>query len=260
MDKITIFYSWQSENKTIKNYITDTLAGVVNYINDNSGKEFTVEVDKDTAKKLGSPNIPKTIEEKIDSCDIYIADMSIVGEIKQKKLINQNVMYETGYAIARKGDSHCILLQNSDDCIPNELPFDIAQRRLLIYSGKDKNLKQKLLEILPIYVENARLMRKSHLNEEADIKGWSIDILNLFKSIEGEKRIIVSKAGCIRINVFGLYNDDIYKKLTSHQDPQEIRAAIRDLVEKDYLEEFFGSSGTPNYRLLQKGYDYINGK
>ena len=72
-----IFYSWQSDltgNRTryvIEEAINETAA----FLRDT----ITVIPDRDTKGKTGSPNIEETIFKKIDDCDLFIADVSIVS-------------------------------------------------------------------------------------------------------------------------------------------------------------------------------------
>lgn len=40
---------------------------------------INVEVDRDTKNELGSPDIVNTIFAKIDECDLFVADISIIN-------------------------------------------------------------------------------------------------------------------------------------------------------------------------------------
>lgn len=259
MSEVIIFYSWQADDKNSRNYISKVLNDVVDYINRNSTDGTLAKIEKDTKGKIGSPNIPNTIEEKIRNCDIFIADLSVISEFDGKKQINQNVMYETGYAISAIGDAYCILLHNTDSCEPKDLPFDIAQRRLLTYSRKNNNLKEALLNALALSLENAKL-HKIVVSNDTSLSAWEQDILALFKSIKGEKRIIVSRVGLLNFGIYGDHDVSLTNKMSGHSDPQEIRAAFQCLVDDGYLELFYSDRGAPNYRLLQKGYDYLNNR
>lgn len=72
-----IFYSWQSdlpgsENRYfIQECIEKAASTMRNVIN--------VEVDRDTKNELGSPDIVNTIFAKIDECDLFVADISIIN-------------------------------------------------------------------------------------------------------------------------------------------------------------------------------------
>lgn len=153
---IKIFYSWQSDlpgNQT-RSVIQESIESVV------KSKKDTVEIiaDRDTKGEYGSPDIVETIFKKIDECDIFIADVSIVNRyyaideegkpIKAVKTTpNPNVLLELGYAAHVLGWENIICILNTDFGKIEELPFDIRQRRLTPYSleNKKKSEVRKML-------------------------------------------------------------------------------------------------------------------
>lgn len=146
--QITIFYSWQSDlpgNET-RNIIQDSIKDAVRLLRDT----VDVEADRDTKGEYGSPDIVQTIFSKIDVCDIFIADVSAVckyetidknGNKKIKYMPNPNVMLELGYATHVVGWNNIICVLNSDYGAPEDMPFDIANRRLTPFSLKEGNSK-----------------------------------------------------------------------------------------------------------------------
>lgn len=109
-----------------------------------------IEADRDTKGEFGSPDIAQTIFSKIDDCDIFIADVSAVcqyetvdkdGNNKIKYMPNPNVMLELGYATHVVGWDRVICVLNSDYGAPENMPFDIASRRLTPFSLKDGKSK-----------------------------------------------------------------------------------------------------------------------
>lgn len=146
--QITIFYSWQSDlpgNET-RNIIQDSIKDVVRLLRDT----VDIEADRDTKGEYGSPDIAKTIFSKIDNCDIFIADVTAVckydvtdkdGTVKTKYIPNPNVMLELGYATSVVGWENVICVLNSDYGNPEDMPFDIASRRLTPFSLKDGKSK-----------------------------------------------------------------------------------------------------------------------
>lgn len=146
--QITIFYSWQSDlpgNET-RNIIQDSIKDVVRLLRDT----VDIEADRDTKGEYGSPDIAKTIFSKIDNCDIFIADVTAVckyemtdkdGDVKNKYIPNPNVMLELGYATSIVGWENVICVLNSDYGNPEDMPFDIASRRLTPFSLKDGKSK-----------------------------------------------------------------------------------------------------------------------
>lgn len=146
--QITIFYSWQSDlpgNET-RNIIQDSIKDAVRLLRDT----VDIEADRDTKGEYGSPDIAQTIFSKIDDCDIFIADVTAVckykvpdkdGNVKIKYMPNPNVMLELGYATHVVGWDRVICVLNSDYGIPENMPFDIANRRLTPFSLKDGKSK-----------------------------------------------------------------------------------------------------------------------
>lgn len=72
--EVRIFYSWQSDIKPMKNLIQSALEKV-------NLKDINVRsiVDRDTVNIPGAPDIGDTIFKKIDNCDIFVADLTIVN-------------------------------------------------------------------------------------------------------------------------------------------------------------------------------------
>jgi hypothetical protein len=164
--EIKIFYSWQSDlpgNQT-RNLIQDSIDAAVKVMKN------TVEIvaDRDTKGEFGSPDIAQTIFSKIDDCDIFIADVSIInkyhsvdeeGNISKeiKTTPNPNVLVELGYAAHVLGWENVICIINTDFGSIEELPFDIGHRRLTPYSMKEKSrtdVKKDLRDIIAATVMN----------------------------------------------------------------------------------------------------------
>lgn len=145
--KITIFYSWQTDlpNSTTRGLIESSINAAVKALKDT----VTVEADRDTKGVYGSPDIVQTILSKIDTCDIFVADVSPVatyhpmdndGKFSErlKMAPNPNVLLELGYASHVIGWENVICIMNEDYLGGAEIPFDIAHHRLTRYSLKDR--------------------------------------------------------------------------------------------------------------------------
>lgn len=154
MDSTTmkIFYSWQSDlpNSNNRNLIQGSI--------DKTVKKFSniikIEADRDTKSKLGSPDITKTIFEKIDESDLFIADITMINKSKYKLLRdkkratpNPNVLIELGYAAKTLGWERIICVYNTDYSPLDSLPFDLRQHRITSYSTK-KNGKSKAKDVI----------------------------------------------------------------------------------------------------------------
>lgn len=148
-NKPVIFYSWQSDHTKTRYFIEKALRAAIDNLAENPDIELAPRFDKDTQGKVGSINIPTTIRKKIDSADVFVADMTLVDEGKSGRvMVNQNVMYELGYAAGRLGDEATVVLLNSDLGDKKLLPFDIAQNRVEDFSLNDDKKGAKLTKTL----------------------------------------------------------------------------------------------------------------
>jgi len=251
-----IFFSWQSDMPTIRNEIRNALKKAILDINRTGTLRYKVEYDEATRNTLGAPNIVATIEEKIAECAIFVADVSFVGEIETKKVINQNVAYETGYAIAKHNSCREILVLKQSTGAIEELPFDIRSRRILSYINKADLSAQLQTSIMP-YLENIELVNgyKQHDYKSSLIQS---KILELFSTIEGDKRIGITKTmGGIYIQVLSRCDESIIKWLEERDDSQEVLAEIEDLVENGLLSSESTKNGK-SYFLTKNGYNTLD--
>lgn len=152
--EFTIFYSWQSDlpGNITRNFIEDAIKAAAKYL----ANTITVIPDRDTCGELGSPNIETTIFNKIDECDLFIADLSIVGEYKDssgntKYMPNPNVLIELGYAVKVLSWERVICFVNTDYGKEAVLPFDLNHHRVTGYSLQDKEkaeVRRRLRDII----------------------------------------------------------------------------------------------------------------
>lgn len=124
MANINIFYSWQSDlpGAETRNFIQSCIDAAVKTLKDT----VYVEANRDTRGNYGSPDITNVIFEKIQQCDIFVADVSIInsehyelnenGEYVQIQKLspNPNVLLELGYAAGVIGWENIICIANED--------------------------------------------------------------------------------------------------------------------------------------------------
>jgi len=141
-----IFYSWQSDlpNNCNRGFIEDCIKRTVRKYKD----IISIEADRDVQNNTGSPDIANTIFDKIDECDLFIADISIINKSKcrffrggSRPTPNPNVLLELGYAAATLGWERIVCIYNTDFSDLDALPFDLRQHRITSYSltGKEKS-------------------------------------------------------------------------------------------------------------------------
>lgn len=140
MPEFKVFYSWQSDlpNATNRGFIQDALDKACKQITNNPEIEESPRLDQDTQGLPGAPSIPQAIMEKIDSCQAFVADVSLcyVGP-EDTPAPNPNVVYELGYAVARLGWDRIILVMNTVFGPIEKLPFDLEKRRAIPYVAKE---------------------------------------------------------------------------------------------------------------------------
>lgn len=133
--KKTVFYSWQSDlpNGTNRSLIENALNEVAKEIISDSETDIEPVIDRDTQGVAGAPNIATAIFQKIDSADIFVADVSIIGSVKKRAVPNPNVLIELGYALKALGHERIVLVLNTAFGKVEKLPFDLRMHRTLTY-------------------------------------------------------------------------------------------------------------------------------
>lgn len=173
--KRKIFYSWQSNHQKTRRHIEKALLDVIKEISDTPELEESprVELDKDTKGVVGAVNIGAIIKEKINNCGIFLADVSIIDRGESGKgIVNQNVMFELGYAIGKHTEEKVIQVANTDLGRIEELPFDIAHQRTIGFSitedNKAKSLKRSLKEAIVAHLDS--LANEEKINKTQSYK------------------------------------------------------------------------------------------
>ncbi len=139
--KITIFYSWQSDTRAAANrtLIERSLEDAAKDIREDGSIALEPVVDRDTLAVPGAPDIDKTILEKIDASEVFVADVTIVNtDSGAEPTPNPNVLIELGYALKALGTQRVVLVQNTAFGSPERLPFDLRQKRVLCYESPEQ--------------------------------------------------------------------------------------------------------------------------
>jgi hypothetical protein len=153
MDKHIIFYSWQSDrpNPVNRGFIQKALENAARSIRDDETIQVEPRVDSDTSGVGGAPDIARTILSKIERCDIFVCDVSIInseliveGDKKYRATPNPNVMLELGYAIKAVSEQRIILMMNTAYGGPEMLPFDLRGKRVVQYNMPEEAEHQHL--------------------------------------------------------------------------------------------------------------------
>ncbi|TGM85585.1 hypothetical protein [Leptospira licerasiae] len=160
-DNIVVFYSWQSDlpHKYNRNFIDKALKKVCKEISVSTGR--TINLDKDTLGVSGSPDIINEILKKIEKCSVFVADVTPVASLGNKKLTNPNVMLELGYAWKAKSSENILMILNEAYASTKELPFDLGFKRQIRYSYGSENAE-------PLKVDQLASSLKSQIRSIID--------------------------------------------------------------------------------------------
>lgn len=143
----TIFFSWQEDTPTNigRNFIKSVLEDVrkqlaVDFSLDEALRD--VEIDSDTQDVPGHPPIVDTIFRKIDAADIFVADLTFVGErLDKRPTPNPNVLIEYGWALKSLSYERTVLIMNEayGKAERDTLPFDLGHMRFPIRYNLPEN-------------------------------------------------------------------------------------------------------------------------
>ena len=136
----SVFFSWQSALPETRSVVGQALDSAVRRLERGGTLEEATRVDQDTDGVAGWPDIASTILEKIERCELFVADITpINGPQSDFRLTpNPDVMLELGYALATGlGRSRIVCVVN-DAYLPerdlSKLPFDVRGGRPLVFS------------------------------------------------------------------------------------------------------------------------------
>lgn len=159
-DTFTIFFSWQSDiegnTKAIREKIKQACIRISKKLSIN------IEIDEATRKESGFVDIPQTVFQKIEMCDIFICDITPIQVLGDKLLPNPNVLIELGYAIRGLGVNRIICIHNTDSGEIKNLPFDINKNRVTPYS---MDLYNPIKIIIEKYEELLEESKKNDFDE-----------------------------------------------------------------------------------------------
>lgn len=139
-----VFWSWQSDTPGSigRFFVRDALKEAIEVLKQapdieeptTAESRERLHLDHDRQGVPGSPDLARTILEKIDASAVVVADVTLVGstpdagERAGKKLINSNVTIEHGYALCAITDSRVLMVFNRHYGAHEELPVDLRHK------------------------------------------------------------------------------------------------------------------------------------
>ena len=138
----TVFYSWQSDLRETRNVTEAALEKAIRNLNRDLPIENALELDQDTRGVAGWPEITSALFDKIDQCEVFVADITPINGPNSDFRItpNPNVLVELGYALATGLGRTRIICAINTHYLPNgdlrELPFDLRGSRPVQFTLK----------------------------------------------------------------------------------------------------------------------------
>ena len=131
-----VFWSWQSDHpgNVSRHFVREALEQAISELKQEPEIEEAardVELDHDRKGVPGSPDLANVILEKICACRVFVADVTPVGAVaekKEKRLINSNVAIELGYALSILTDRALLMVLNLAYGKSDDLPFDLRHK------------------------------------------------------------------------------------------------------------------------------------
>ena len=166
-----IFYSWQSDIPEHRKVIEKALRNVKIIIPE-------IEIITATSDKTGAFRIDNNIIEKIESADLYLADLSIIGNLgkRRRQSPNPNVIYETGFAHGVLTEEKMYMLAQKIKSGTDKFPFDIRNRHLALYDFNSTEILKELTDDFKNFIKKSTKKQVAH----------SIDMYVQVSSISGD--------------------------------------------------------------------------
>ncbi len=124
--------------------IEDALRRALEQIRRDGELEVVPALDRDTQGAAGAPDIARTIFDKIDQAEVFVADATLINrkaidEYGMRPTPNPNVLVELGYAAHSLGWERIVVVVNTAHGTIEELPFDFRARRVVTYRFADED-------------------------------------------------------------------------------------------------------------------------
>lgn len=190
--KVNIFYSWQSDlpNAKNRNLIEGCLKKAIKILSNEINEVSEFSIESDSRNDIGTPDLVESIFEKIEMCDILVADISIINaESNCRPTPNPNVLLEVGFAAKAISWSNILCVYNGEYGKVELLPFDIRTRKPIIYNtlegiSESKEILTKMLKTQIKDIIFSRIMdRKEYLSTKRNIdlamQSILIDLCNI---------------------------------------------------------------------------------
>lgn len=219
-----VFFSWQSDlpSSDAKDFVRQCIDDAIEIIGETEA--FEAERDEATMGLTGSPNIVESLYSKIESCDLFIADISTCYrgiDRKTRMSPNPNVLVELGFAASCIGWDRIICLCNKD--YGDDYPFDISHNRITTFSLRCGNRDSESKRIMKIVARTISDLKKQRPKRT---KGQAFHVIGSYDSNE---RIVRKNLSAMDLNSNSIYDKKTYSMINfSKKLIEDIRSIILD--------------------------------
>jgi hypothetical protein len=223
----TVFYAWQSDlpNRTNRGFIGECLQQAIEELRLSDVTADGLEIDRDTLNTQGSAEIARTILDKIEHCDVFVADVTIINSTapdNYRRTSNPNILIELGYAANARSWERMICLCNTAFGRVEDLPFDIRHRTVTTYSlsedATDKSqVRKQLVGLLKHRITAILSGNLPVLARELRTFFNEIDRNIMVQILQGTRSIVVNVPASHVIKLQELVGDPTFTQLATFQ-------------------------------------------
>lgn len=161
-----IFYSWQSDNVNVASAVETAIKKAVKNL---SAKGYSIKIEQGGGG-LGFISIEDAVRMKIQSCDLFIGDVTPVGKVKYRKKVlpNSNVLYEMGVATEVLSAERIIAVAvegiSSVKWRVEDMPFDFNHYGLIIIDPSKPGTIDRLVNAIEECIETTNRIAFSRID------------------------------------------------------------------------------------------------
>jgi hypothetical protein len=202
---VVVFYAWQSDRPAKVNHhlIREAAAEACARITEDDSNDWQVVLDSDTQGEAGMCDIPNTILQKIQNCDVFLADLTLIGtaaEDASKHLPNANVVFEFGYAARQLGFEAMIGVVNEAYAKVEGQIFDIKRRASLRYSASETDSTAKRTKVTEQLSKSLEKVFRTTIETVVEPRRFEANAATTRKDVDAQKEF----AGRVRsVNFHG---------------------------------------------------------
>lgn len=170
-----IFYSWQSDNDKVASDVETAIEKAVKNL---SAKGYSIKIEQGGGG-LGFISIEDAVRMKIQSCDLFIGDVTPVGKVKGRKKVlpNANVLYEMGVATEVLSADRIIAVAvdgvSSVKWRVEDMPFDFNHYGLSIIDPSKPSTINKFVNAIEVCIETTNRIAFSRI--EPYLADWLVN-------------------------------------------------------------------------------------